>query len=169
MEVPYGEDVASHIGPESCVGIREGAGEALTGESAGQVLSRVRKHFGMPTESIFSEGNTNCPGTARGRTIPRGLRPCARVEVLCTGTGRSHVRPDMAPRSAPSIPREYCGDEREWEVGQAHSTWEASEQQQRCAAARGGSGGKGPDQGEFASVEQVPDTAPGNGDEHGQP
>jgi hypothetical protein len=42
MEVPYGEDVASHIGPESCVGIREGAGEALTGESAGQVLSRER-------------------------------------------------------------------------------------------------------------------------------
>jgi len=57
MEVPYGEDVASHIGPESCVGIREGAGEALTGESAGQVLSRERKHFGVPTRSFHSEGN----------------------------------------------------------------------------------------------------------------
>ena len=58
---------------------------------------------------------------------------------------------------------------RVWEVGQAHSTGEASEQRQRCAGASGGSGGKGPDQGEFASVEQVLDTAPGNGGEHGQP
>jgi hypothetical protein len=75
----------------------------------------------------------------------------------------------MAPRSAPSILREYCGDERVWEVGQAHSTREASEQRQRCADACGGSGGKGPDQGESATAKQVPDTAPGNGGEHGQP
>ncbi len=169
MEVPYGEDVASHIGPESCVGIRKGAGEALIGENAGQVLSRERKHFGVPTRSLHSEGNTDHPATARDGSTPRGLRPCARMEVLCTGTGRSHTRPDVAPRSAPSILREYYGDVWVWEVGQAHSTGEASEQRQRCAAARGGSGGKGPDQGEFASVEQVPDTAPGNGDEHGQP
>ena len=32
MQVPYDEDLASHIGPESCVGAREGIGEALTGE-----------------------------------------------------------------------------------------------------------------------------------------
>lgn len=43
MEVSYGEDLANHIGPESCVCIRKAAGEALTGESAGRVLSRERR------------------------------------------------------------------------------------------------------------------------------
>lgn len=42
MKVPYDEGPASHIGPESCAGVREGAGEALTGERAGRVLSRER-------------------------------------------------------------------------------------------------------------------------------
>ena len=30
MEEPYGEGPASHTGPESCVGRRDAAGEALT-------------------------------------------------------------------------------------------------------------------------------------------
>ncbi len=169
MEVPYDEDVASHIDPESCVGVREGAGEALTGESAGQALSRVRLLFGVPTASLRPEGNTGHSATARDGLTPRGLRPCARMEVLCTGTGRSHARPGMAPRSAPAIREEHCGDVRVWEVGQANSTWEASEQRHRCADACGGSGGKGPDQGEFVSAKQVPDPVPGKGSEHGQP
>lgn len=42
MKVSYDEDLANHIDPESCVCNRKGAGEALTGESAGQVLSRER-------------------------------------------------------------------------------------------------------------------------------
>ena len=40
MQVHCTEGVASHSGPESCARIREGAGEALTGERAGQPLSR---------------------------------------------------------------------------------------------------------------------------------
>ena len=40
MEVPYSEGLASHADPESCAGTRKGAGEALTGEHAGQVLNR---------------------------------------------------------------------------------------------------------------------------------
>jgi hypothetical protein len=41
--------VAPHADPESCVCIRKGAGEALTGARAGQVLSRERKiDFGRP-------------------------------------------------------------------------------------------------------------------------
>ena len=170
MKVPYDEGVATHIGPESCVGVREGAGEALTGERAGRVSSRVRKHFGAPTASICPEGDTDRLGIARGDLAPRGLRPCARTEAPRTGTGRSHTWPlIMAPRSAPSILREQGGDVRVWEVGQANSTREASEQGHRCAGARGGSGGKWPDQGEFVSTKQVPDTVPGKGHEHGQP
>ena len=42
MKVSYDEDLANHIDPESCVCNRKAAGEALTGESAGQVLSRER-------------------------------------------------------------------------------------------------------------------------------
>jgi RNA-directed DNA polymerase len=39
MKVRYREGIASHSGPESCGGAREGATEALTGEVAGQPLS----------------------------------------------------------------------------------------------------------------------------------
>jgi hypothetical protein len=41
MEVSYVEGLASYGGPESCVYIREGVGEALTGGRAGRVLSCV--------------------------------------------------------------------------------------------------------------------------------
>ena len=40
MQVLHVEGLASRNDPESCVGVREGSGEALTGEYAGRVLSR---------------------------------------------------------------------------------------------------------------------------------
>jgi hypothetical protein len=40
MEEPYGEGLASHTDPESCVDSREAGREALTGAHAGGVLSR---------------------------------------------------------------------------------------------------------------------------------
>ena len=49
MRVHHDEGVASHIGPESCAGSREGASEALTGVRTGQPLSRERTHFRVPT------------------------------------------------------------------------------------------------------------------------
>ena len=39
MKVLYIEGLANHIGPESCIGVRKVAGEALTGGRAGWVLS----------------------------------------------------------------------------------------------------------------------------------
>ena len=39
MKESYNEDVANHIGPESCVVSSNGHGEALTGVRAGRVLS----------------------------------------------------------------------------------------------------------------------------------
>jgi hypothetical protein len=42
MKKSYECEVATHIGPESCRAAREGGVEALTGERAGRVLSRVR-------------------------------------------------------------------------------------------------------------------------------
>ena len=41
MKESYVESLASYGGPESCVHIREGVGEALTGVRAGRVSSRV--------------------------------------------------------------------------------------------------------------------------------
>jgi len=42
MKVPYGEGVASHTAPESCVYTRKGMGEALTGDVQARLLSRER-------------------------------------------------------------------------------------------------------------------------------
>ena len=39
MKVSYIEGLANHIDPESCIGVRKVAGEALTGGRAGWVLS----------------------------------------------------------------------------------------------------------------------------------
>jgi len=42
VEVPYGEGVAIHIGPEPCACACKGAGEASAGECIGQPLNRER-------------------------------------------------------------------------------------------------------------------------------
>ena len=49
MKEPCVEGVATHDGPESCVVVRKGGGEALTGVRAGEVLSREIIGFGVPT------------------------------------------------------------------------------------------------------------------------
>src|SRR3989442_9618597 len=43
MKESYGEGPATHTGPESCVGVRKGDGETLTGGRAGGVFSRERE------------------------------------------------------------------------------------------------------------------------------
>ena len=43
MQKSYESGVATHIGPESCGAARKGSVEALTGERAGRVFSRVRQ------------------------------------------------------------------------------------------------------------------------------
>ena len=44
MRVPYGEEVAIHTGPESCVGSCKAIGEALTGGVWAGLLSRESYH-----------------------------------------------------------------------------------------------------------------------------
>ena len=57
MQVSCSEGVANHTGPESCVGVREDAGEALTGERIGQPSSR--ENLIVPDADVFriTEGN----------------------------------------------------------------------------------------------------------------
>lgn len=57
MKEPDEEGVASHLGPESCAGRREASGEALTGGSAGPVLSCDIKELRVPTWLRYAEGH----------------------------------------------------------------------------------------------------------------
>src|SRR5258708_2702582 len=58
MKESHGKDPASHPDPESCVGGREGAGEALTGAHVGQPSSCEIRSSGVPTPLSEAEGNT---------------------------------------------------------------------------------------------------------------
>jgi hypothetical protein len=74
VQVHYGEGVAIHIGPEPCVGTREGDGEASVGERIGQPLSRVRSL--VPSADVVqnTEGSTDGREIASARPARRGRR-----------------------------------------------------------------------------------------------
>ena len=74
MQVHYDEGVANHIGPESCAGSREGVGEALTGERAGQPLSRDRKLIPGADAVCVAEGNMSKSDNASAWAGRRGRR-----------------------------------------------------------------------------------------------
>ena len=57
MKEPHVEGLAIHDDPESCVVIREGAGEALTGAPGGWVLSREKSLQGADAEEIVGRRN----------------------------------------------------------------------------------------------------------------
>jgi hypothetical protein len=61
VQVHCTEGVASHSGPESCAGTREGAGEALTGDRIGQPLSRESGAVLSADTLQFVEGNIASP------------------------------------------------------------------------------------------------------------
>lgn len=78
MREPYEEGVATHFGPESCVPVREGGGEALTGVRAGPVWSReIDLYLRVPTFSKHGEGYTGRSDSARTSPDP------ARSETWC--------------------------------------------------------------------------------------
>ena len=94
MKVSCDEGVASHVGPESCGAVREGVVEALTGESAGRVLSlenpilrsadvvltggrqqRLSRHSKGQSHSAWSETPRTHRSISQGRTtLPFGSR-----------------------------------------------------------------------------------------------
>src|SRR5450432_551270 len=59
MKVQHGKDLANHSGPESCGGAREGAAEALTGETGGSAIEPRNPKSGTPTLLSNAEGNMN--------------------------------------------------------------------------------------------------------------
>ena len=58
MEESDIEGLATHGGPESCAGVREGAGEALAGGVQAGLWSREISRYGVPTSLIGTEGHT---------------------------------------------------------------------------------------------------------------
>ena len=58
MKEPHRKDLASHSGPESCVGGGNSAGEALTGENTGREIELRNHYSGMPTLCSEGEGYT---------------------------------------------------------------------------------------------------------------
>ena len=75
MQVHHEEGVASQLGPEPCVGTREGDGEASAGERTGQPLSRERSVVPGADAFQIAEGNTDGRASASARTARRGRRP----------------------------------------------------------------------------------------------
>ena len=75
MQVHCNEGVAIRIGPEPCVGIREGDGEASVGERIGQPSSR--ESLKVPGADVVksTEGNMDGRVNASARSARRGLRP----------------------------------------------------------------------------------------------
>jgi len=61
MKESYDKGLAGHIGPESCLDVPRGRGEALTGESTGVVLSSVITSSRRP--SRWAGAKAICPQT----------------------------------------------------------------------------------------------------------
>jgi hypothetical protein len=75
VQVHYGEGVASHTGPEPCVVVREGGGEASVGERTGQPSSRENARVPGADAVSGAEGHTSGRVSASARMTRRGQRP----------------------------------------------------------------------------------------------
>jgi hypothetical protein len=96
MKESYECEVATHIGPESCGAARKGRVEALAGERAGRVFSRVR-NFLRDADAVRRSG--------RRHRVHRYREVCqspARSETPCTyaDTSRGNREIPGTPRAA---------------------------------------------------------------------
>ncbi len=97
MQVHYDEGVAIHIGPEPCVGVREGGDEASVGEGIGQPR---KLKFGCRRR--FERGRQHEQAHHRERLVdPAWSKNLVCAEAPYTGTGRSHVWPVAAYGTGP--------------------------------------------------------------------
>ena len=92
MQKSYECEIATHIGPESCGVTRKGGVEALTGERAGRVFSRVR-NFLRDADAVRRSGRPH--PRHRYREV---LRDPARSQTPCTYGSTSHGNREI-PRS----------------------------------------------------------------------
>ena len=93
MKESYGKDPASHPDPESCVGDRKGAGEALTGAHVGQPSSCEIRSSGAPTPLCEAGGHIEVGALGEPSSDP------AQSETLCMRGNSSHGK-----REIPQVP-----------------------------------------------------------------
>jgi hypothetical protein len=98
VKVHDDEGLATHIGPEPCVGVCEDAGEASAGERTGQPWSRERFLTPDADAVAYAEGNMDGGVSASPRTVRRGLRPWHVRTLLAREPGDLPIdhRPDWA-------------------------------------------------------------------------
>jgi hypothetical protein len=94
MQKSYDSGVATHIGPESCGAARKGGVEALTGERAGRVFSRVRNSL-RDADAVRRSGRPLLEH--RYREVHQSP---ARSETPCTYADTS-----LGNREIPGLPR----------------------------------------------------------------
>ena len=93
MEELYVEGVATRGGPEPCVGVREGTGEASGWARAGRAIE-PRNHRVRGADAVYGSGRQHRQQRYRELLVgPRGQRTRACTEPSCARTGRSRVRP----------------------------------------------------------------------------
>jgi hypothetical protein len=94
MKKSYECELATHFGPESCGAAREGGVEALIGERAGQVFSRVRTLL-RDADAVGESGRLR--PVHRYREVQGSP---ARSETPCT-----YVDTSRGNREIPGLPR----------------------------------------------------------------
>jgi hypothetical protein len=85
MQESYSEGGANHAGPESCVASREGRREALTGGSAGWVLSRETFLSIRGADVVEGHGRQHQAARGFGKScldLARSQTPCTRGHFL---------------------------------------------------------------------------------------
>jgi hypothetical protein len=75
VKVHYDESLTNYIGPESCVAVREGDREALTGVRAGQAIERRNFDLREAHALRTAEGKTAMIRSGEDRADPRRQRP----------------------------------------------------------------------------------------------
>ena len=101
MKKSYEGGLATHIGPESCGAARKGSGEALTGERAGRVFSRV-SFFLRDADAVRRSGRHN-----RVHRYREVCQSPARSETPCTyaDTSRGNREIPSSPKAAVALGR----------------------------------------------------------------
>jgi len=79
MKESYSKALAKHAGHESCLDDPRGRGEALTGGSAGGLLSSEITFFRVPILWNDGEGNTDSRVNTQVAVRPGGVREALRI------------------------------------------------------------------------------------------
>ena len=95
MKEPHEEGVATHFGPESCVVVRKGAGEALTGVRLGWPWSREIVDSSRGADALTGSGRQH-----PARRYHETRRDLARPETSSTGGTFSHGTLEVSRLSA---------------------------------------------------------------------